>query len=229
MMRLDMICLTLFAVAAWAGCSEDDPVCGDGRVDGGEGCDGTDFGGMTCGDLGKDFTGGELACTAECVLDISGCTVSSTCGNGVIDGDEICDGPDLGGVTCMSMGYGYLSGELVCLASCNGFNLTDCSTVDPLCGNGEIDGNELCDGPELQGQTCQSLGLGFDGGELACRSSCYGWDVAGCTGLQTATPLPNGCLSPSYLFPGNGEESHLVAVRVAPRPTRSRLQPSGTC
>lgn len=45
--------------------------CGDGSVDPGEACDGADLGGETCADLG--FTGGALACTAQCTHDTSGC------------------------------------------------------------------------------------------------------------------------------------------------------------
>jgi len=47
-------------------------VCGDGRRDPGETCDGTDFGPRTCLDLG--YGGGELACSADCqALDDAGC------------------------------------------------------------------------------------------------------------------------------------------------------------
>ena len=38
------------------------------------------------------------------------------------------------------------------------------------CGDGKIDGTEICDGAELGGATCQ--GLGFKGGTLVCSSSC---------------------------------------------------------
>jgi len=49
------------------------PGCGNGQLDPGEACDGSDLGGATCQDL-LDFTGGTLACTARCQLDSSGCT-----------------------------------------------------------------------------------------------------------------------------------------------------------
>lgn len=45
--------------------------CGDGKLDGTEICDGKELGGATCKSLG--FSGGELGCTATCVLDPSGC------------------------------------------------------------------------------------------------------------------------------------------------------------
>jgi biopolymer transport protein ExbB len=50
----------------------DAPVtCGDGALTGGEACDGADLGGQSCAALGH--TGGDLACTAVCQLDVSGC------------------------------------------------------------------------------------------------------------------------------------------------------------
>ena len=48
------------------------PVCGNGVVDLGEQCDGTELGGITCMDLG--YNGGELACDpVTCTYDASGC------------------------------------------------------------------------------------------------------------------------------------------------------------
>jgi len=46
------------------------------------------------------------------------------------------------------------------------------------CGDGIIDGGEVCDGENLGGEDCTSLG--FDGGELACDIDCT-FDTSGCT------------------------------------------------
>jgi len=46
--------------------------CGDGVAGAGEDCDGTDLGGRSCATLG--FTGGTLACTSRCTVDVVGCT-----------------------------------------------------------------------------------------------------------------------------------------------------------
>ena len=46
------------------------------------------------------------------------------CGNGVKDGTEVCDGTDLGGATCASLGYD--SGTLTCRANCAGFITMGC-------------------------------------------------------------------------------------------------------
>jgi cysteine-rich repeat protein len=50
----------------------------------------------------------------------------------------------------------------------------------PLCGNGQADLNELCDGADLADQTCQSLGQGS--GTLGCSTDCQAFVFAGCTG-----------------------------------------------
>ncbi len=55
--------------------------CGDGIVDSGEFCDGSNLSGETC--LSQGFTGGNLACSASCTFDTSGCS-TATDGNGGI-------------------------------------------------------------------------------------------------------------------------------------------------
>jgi hypothetical protein len=48
----------------------------------------------------------------------------------------------------------------------------------PVCGDALVNGLEACDGTNLSGATCQSLGLG--GGTLACSASCT-FDTSGCS------------------------------------------------
>src|SRR5262249_47622935 len=43
---------------------------------------------------------------------------NSRCGNGVREGNEVCDGADLNGASCGSLGYA--SGTLACKADCTG-------------------------------------------------------------------------------------------------------------
>jgi hypothetical protein len=92
-------------------------VCGDGLINGDEDCDGVLLGGADCVDAGN-YTGGTLACTSDCTFDTSGCTADEDCGNGVIEGDEVCDGADLGGASCASVGGGFTGGELACSTEC---------------------------------------------------------------------------------------------------------------
>jgi hypothetical protein len=61
--------------------------CGNGTIDPGEKCDGTNLNRQTCASLG--FTGGTLGCTSICTFDISKCT-GWTCDPSLY-GDGICD------------------------------------------------------------------------------------------------------------------------------------------
>jgi Lamin Tail Domain len=47
------------------------------------------------------------------------------------------------------------------------------------CGNGMLEGDEACDGDDLNGATCEGLGLGFSGGTLSCSPACVP-DASGC-------------------------------------------------
>jgi hypothetical protein len=85
-------------------------LCGNGQIDAGEECDGSNLDGRDCGDF--DFVGGTLRCT-QCRFDITDCT---DCGNDIIDQGEACDGTNLGGQTCARLGF--TRGTLVCAASC---------------------------------------------------------------------------------------------------------------
>ncbi|MDC0676435.1 pre-peptidase C-terminal domain-containing protein [Sorangium atrum] len=49
------------------------------------------------------------------------------------------------------------------------------------CGNGVAEQGEACDGPDLGGTTCQSLG--FDAGEVRCSPECIP-DASGCSGVE---------------------------------------------
>ncbi len=53
-----------------------------------------------------------------------------------------------------------------------------CGTGGAVCGDDVAEGFEVCDGIDLQGETCVSQG--FSGGELACLPDCTGFDTSGC-------------------------------------------------
>ena len=65
------------------------------------------------------------------------------CGNGVRDGDEVCDGTDMGGETCESQGHDDAEGFLMCLPDCGGFDTTGC-TIDDDDGDGVDDEDDNC-------------------------------------------------------------------------------------
>lgn len=105
-------------------------------------------------------TADETAETAETAEETGG-----VCGDMVIDGNEDCEGADLGGADCVSLGFA--GGELICGADCL-FDQAGCFNAE--CGNGTIDGDEQCDLDDLGGQTC--VDLGYAGGELSCADDC---------------------------------------------------------
>jgi hypothetical protein len=106
------------------------------------------------------------------------------CGDGMRDPLEPCDGADLGGADCIAAGFE--GGKLACLASC-AFDTSACTGTGPSCGDGIVGGLEQCDGLQLNGGGC--IGLGFDGGTLACSSACA-FDLSGCTRTPSTGPQP---------------------------------------
>jgi cysteine-rich repeat protein len=137
------------------------PVCGNGVLEAGELCDD----GPNNSDLAPN------ACRTNCR--------DPYCGDGVIDGGEECDTDQLASNSCV--GLGYTKGTLACSATCE-YDTSDCST----CGDDNAEGTdtasvgyETCDGSDLRGQDCISIGQAT--GDLRCNSSCE-WDISGCIG-----------------------------------------------
>ncbi|KIG15508.1 Endo-1,4-beta-xylanase A precursor [Enhygromyxa salina] len=87
------------------------------------------------------------------------------CGNGVTEAPEECDGEDLGGRTCESVGFP--GGELSCAGDCT---LDTSGCLEPSCGNGIMEAGEACDGSDLGGQACADFGEGP--GQIACSGDC---------------------------------------------------------
>lgn len=131
----------------------------------------------------------------------------ATCGNSMREIGEACDGADLAGQTCESLGFH--SGVLGCRADCT-FSTAGCVAL-PICGNGVVevgegcddgaknsdrepdacrsdcreafcgdgvvDSLEDCDGRNLDGSSCREEG--WDGGVLRCDDECF-FDEDGC-------------------------------------------------
>lgn len=68
-----------------------------------------------------------MSCTSSCTFNTSGCY---KCGDGVINGAEQCDGMQLGGKTCILLGFS--GGTLACTSNCT-FDTSGCTSSDP-CG-----------------------------------------------------------------------------------------------
>ena len=50
--------------------------------------------------------------------------VPALCGNGIVEGDEVCDG---GQINCEELDSNYVSGTATCNATCDGYNTNNCS------------------------------------------------------------------------------------------------------
>jgi hypothetical protein len=96
------------------------------------------------------------------------------CGDGYVTTGEDCDGSDLAGDTCKDFGF-YGSAGLQCSDSCT-YDVTVCKATQEYCGDGVVNGQELCDGTEIR--TCAALG--FDAGTASCDKQC-GFTIADCS------------------------------------------------
>ncbi|AUX43910.1 hypothetical protein SOCE26_053660 [Sorangium cellulosum] len=97
--------------------------CGNGVVEAGEACDGTDLAGADCRSAG--FDAGELACSAGCAFDTSGCSGVEVCQDGRDnDGD--------GSVDC---------GDPECAEACADMCAAPVALPDPAAVTGDTSGH----------------------------------------------------------------------------------------
>jgi len=74
---------------------EVDPNCGNLAIDAGEDCDSTNLAGQTCASIPGTWTGGVLACAADCTWDESACTLGGDAVQQIIDARAAADGTGL--------------------------------------------------------------------------------------------------------------------------------------
>lgn len=74
----------------------------------------------------------------------------------------------------------YAPGATCAAGTCDGCGVCGAAPANCRCGNGRVDPTELCDGSELDGETCATVTMGaLPAGTLRCSSTCS-FDTAGC-------------------------------------------------
>jgi hypothetical protein len=163
------------------------------------------MGGVTCQDGG--YTGGTIACDANCQYDLSGCVSGITgwtcnpawydsgfvddcdCGCGIIDPD--CGGDVTVGACDYCGDYGSCDQGNLCPGFIDPADNSQCTSATATCGDNLAEGGEWCDGPDLRLQDCTTIGLGFAGGTLACDTSCQ-FDISQCTDAVCGNNVQEG-------------------------------------
>jgi hypothetical protein len=155
--------------------------CGNGQLNNGEQCDGNNLNNQSCQTQG--FGGGTLACNGSCGFNTSGCA-NEVC-NDNIDNDF--DGQiDCADANCTNNNACNEIGECNDNTDNDNDGQTDCNDSDcandaacvAACGDGQINqATEDCEGTNLNGQNCQSVG--FNAGTLSCSAFCT-FDTSSC-------------------------------------------------
>ncbi len=173
--------LNLLQCAGVGTCPPPIGMCGNDTVEGLETCDGIDLGGQTCVSIGF-VDGGTLACAGDCTgFDVSGCDTGDCC---VANGTPGCNVPACEAAICAVDGFCCnTEWDQICAdaalfdPACAG--VEGCPTGMEMCGNNLAEFGEVCDGTDLDGQDCTSIGIA-GGGALACSGDCGSFDASGC-------------------------------------------------
>lgn len=139
-----------------------EPLCGNGRVDKGELCDNNNFGSLydkSCISYSPIYFDGESLSCDECSINTLACSAAPTCGNGVIDLDETCEGTNFSGVEsadCAAYSADFISGNITCnkcqisTSGCIKNGDRECRNTRDSCCNTSLDG--VCDVECLTGE-----------------------------------------------------------------------------
>jgi len=96
-----------------------------------------------------------------------------------------------------------------CTAQAAGVAMRGAGECGAVCGDGNVDPNEECDGANLAGATCALQG--FSGGTLGCTDDCS-FDTAACTNAPACTEDDIGSATGNAVISGTtvGEDEDLV-------------------
>lgn len=213
--------LLLTAVLCFAGCTEKaEYTCGNGILEEDEICDGTLFSqnlNLVCSN-GAQVNTSAVRCTDTCRLDMSS-ACSAVCGNGIVEGDEQCDGsnmpvikaacenPDMTKISCQNC---RIVDSGICGSS--EFKKQNPSWYPENCGNGQLDSGEICDGSIIShaAGTCPQNMILKGNPVFKCLDSCRGVDVSEACIFGSGAVCGNGVLEGDELC--DGTEFNLDAL-----------------
>ena len=173
-------------------------VCNDGHITGDEICDGDQGVPATCSEFDSTKrwkAGGKPACASDCKSILIGSCIENKakCGNRVREDDEVCDAADGVPLTCSEFDntkHWEDEGMPACSAECDRITQGSCRELipepDPVCGDDQITGDEICDGEQGVPLSCKVLGASLEwapGGKPACAEDCRSIAYGTCTPL----------------------------------------------
>ena len=242
-------CVSLCLLIA-AGCSNDanegiKTSCGDGVLNNDEICDGTEFaeGVKVCPD-GLVLKNAEaFACTATCGLDFTKACAAPTCGDGELSGAELCDGDKFRDAAklCPAGMEEVEEPVYTCTETClidisQACRVKNAGTCNPddqcdkcenLCGNGQLDEGEICDGDDFADgvQVCPDGTTEMDGAIFGCTDKCL-LDVSAACAPNEPNLCGNGQLDEGEICDG---EAFADDAQVCPAGTTAKENPVFAC
>ena len=130
---------------------------------------------------GASFPGPPIAAQLG-VDNVSDVPLAPMCGDGVVNGGDVCDAPDLDGHDCTDHGYVNPAG-LGCAATCDAYVTTGCTAS---CGNGTAEPGEPCD-TGGDSASCDADCTAVSCGDGACNGA------AGEDAVTCAADCPTTC------------------------------------
>jgi hypothetical protein len=126
---------------------------------------------------------------ATFALVVTGATIESTCGNGILEHAEQCDDGDLDGATCEDRACSG-GGVLACTGSCT-YDTTACAGC-PVCGDGTCQTGEDCRSCPLDCSSTNASSCGNGICEQGDGEDCVSCP-ADCNGAQGGKPADRFC------------------------------------
>lgn len=193
--------------------NESKKLCGNGKVEKGEVCDGEVMSNKAVCPEGMHLPAdASLSCNADCTVNTDACVPDASadlCGNGKLDDGEVCDGGSVSDkASCPEGMYLPSDADFSCNSDCT-LNTDACVPDESSgpCGNGKLDEEEICDGGSMSGNASCPQGMHLpEGKALACNEDCS-LDTSACVADASAT-IPQGRVKPDEANP-NAEEIQL--------------------